>query len=420
MHINSKRLSMKKTFVLFLFVLLVFGCFEQNNPIQAEQDVAVQLLKSASIDISVAQCRVTADDMDTILVDLTVTEIMISGEISNVPYGDDRLFELFCYNSAEVMNYYGFSIVDINSIALVVNIILYPVDTTGMANVTINGTFSDAQETEEKIVFSANYSGDYDIYIMDIDGTNIERLTSSSFNEMCPQISPDRQKIVFQRGTNAIVGHECCILDLETRIIETPEPLSSVNTHYIQWHPSGTKIIFRTNVKEVPDIYEYDLLEETLTPLVQNNYRDWMPSYSSDGNSILYCSELESKFRVFIANADGTNPQMINPSYNTEERLPAMHPTNENLVIYPGRYFDTNSVSQWGIYLTDLSDSSVTAVISTYGVDEGGPQWSPDGNKIIYEQNSGGNYGIYMVNADGGEKTKILDNSGNERYPHCR
>lgn len=409
---------MKKLLVCIVVILLVLGCMQQNDPIQEEQSIAFQFMKPANIDVVSAKCRVSADDMDTILTYLSVSPTMISGEVPGVPLGENRLFEIMCYNSSGDMNYYGFALADISSLSPTVNISLNQVDSA--ADVSIIGTFGDTGETEEKIVFSANYRGNYDIYIMDTDGSNVERLTSTSVNEYCPRLSPDRKKVVYQRSTDAFWGDECCILDLETKEVVIPEMLSNINTHYIQWHPGGNKIIFRTNIRNVPDIYEYDLTEKTLRPLIQNNRRDWTASYSADGLSILYCSEINGKFRMCIANTNGTDSRIVNLGYDTEERRPAMNPVNSNLVVYAGRYFDQSSSTQFGLYMTNLSDSSISLVISTGGIDEKGPQWSPDGSVIYYAENNNSNYGIYKINPDGSGKTLILDSDGNERYPHCR
>ena len=54
----------------------------------------------------------------------------------------------------------------------------------------------------EKIIFTSHKSGNFDIYIMDADGSNVVRLTHNPVEDMHPTWSPDGRKIVFSSGRN--------------------------------------------------------------------------------------------------------------------------------------------------------------------------------------------------------------------------
>lgn len=408
---------MKKLIILFAVVLLLFGCFESNNQISGEQSIKFQLMKSADIDVASAICMVTAEDMDTLLVTLTVTPTSVSGEIKNVPYGEDRLFEIKTYNSSGQMNYYGSTLVDINSIAPVVDIVLYPVDLS--ADVIIIGTFSDPEELEGKIVFSAEYSGKLNLYMMNPDGSDIERLTTIDKSDELPHISPDGKKVVFQRGRTPDIGPMACILDLESGEIQELGFTDSCDAHHLRWHPDGTKLLFRSNLTGISDIYEYDMEADSLRALVVNGYKNWTPNYSPDGESIIFCSDMTGTLRAYMADADGSNIRMITSGTYTEERSAKFCPTDPDLVVFSGRGYDDNSSVQFGMFIVDITTQSVRTVISTNGVNESCPNWSPDGTWLVYEEHDG-DRGIYMIKPDGTEKRQILDNTGHERYPHWR
>lgn len=411
---------MKKA-VLFLMVLVFLtACFETNLPSSAGRNVAFQLMKSTSIDIAEASCRISADDMDTIQVDLSISPTLISGEISNVPFGEDRLFEIFCYNSQGVMNYYGSTIMDINNIAVTVDITLFAVEDS-MSSVTINGRFADDEETEEKIVFVADWNGDTDLYIMDTDGTNIRQLTNAIGNEDYPKISPDRSEVLFHRNFGD--GHpQAYIVDIET-LEETH--LSGLNGYDVQcpsWHPSGNSIVFHSGYTGGhSNIYSYDFSTQAVTPLIEDSSTCWVPLYTDDGEKLIYYSNITGIYKAYIANANGSNPQMIRPDSCGEQRRPNICPVDDNIVAISGRGYSPSSYGQWGLFLIDRSDSSIANIISTDGVDEKGAIWSPDGSKILYERNYLGNHGLYIINPDGSENTVLLDTpSGNETRPHWR
>ncbi|MEA2076552.1 MAG: hypothetical protein U9O95_00875 [Candidatus Marinimicrobia bacterium] len=409
---------MKK--IIFIIAVLLSGCFlQENTPFLDQQNVSFQLLKPASIEISYAYCQVSAEDMDTITIDLTVSETIINGMIPDVPFGENRKFEIFCYNEAQEMNYYGYTTADINNIAPVINIVLYP--TRSYANVTIVGSFSTLSATEEKIVFIADWSGTYDVYIMDINGANIRQLTSSDYNDSYPQLSPDRKKVSFQRPTgienNPIPSY---IVDIETLNLEIVDIPSEYSPQCLSWHPTDDKFLFHSSYNGTCDIYEYDLLTESVIPLIQDDATNWVPVYSPDGNHILYYSYWNGRFRAYIANVDGTNSLLLNPEGNGEERLPHMNPADSNLVLFSGRYYSSTSMVQFGLFITDRLTGEIQEVVSINGINESWPDWSPDGETVIYERNSGGNYGIYTVNPNGTQNIPLLDTSGNEKKPHWR
>jgi len=406
---------MKKTIIGMCFILLLFGCFEQNNVIEAEQNIAVQFLKSASIDVSSAICRVSADDMDTMEVNLIVTPTMISGEIQGVPYGDDRLFEIMCYNSSELMNYYGFSLIDINSSAPVIDIVLNQVDT--FATVTINGRFGDTEGTEDKIVFVADWSGSFDTYIMDSDGSNIKQLTSTPYNDNCPKISPDRQKVVYQRPSE--VGHQGFIVDVNT-LEETMLPLVEYCPHTLSWNPDGDKLIFTSWINGYSDMFEYDIEMDTVKGLIADSACIWGARYTPDGENIIYHSDISGTFRDYIANLDGSNSQKLSTYENVEERTVHMHPANSSLFVFVGRGYTSTSYSQWGIFVLNRETGLVQNVISTSGVDETRPVWSPDGSTILYEQFDGNNRELFLIDPDGTNNRGLVNTSGNVRYPDWR
>ena len=402
--------------ILFVFLFLLAGCFNPDGTSVSEaKNVQLQFMKPAGIDVASASCRVSAEDMDTLTADLSVSSTMISGLVPDVPYGDDRLFEIHCYNSDGVLNYYGSTVANINSTQPVINITLYPQEQ--YADVSIIGNFSTGEGTEEKIVFSADYSGTHDIYIMDTDGTNIRRLTESEYDDRRPQLSPDRKKIAFYRNTHPT--HIPYILDLETRELELL-PLTEYAPSGMFWHPDGNSLVFHSAYYGYCDVFNYDLQTRTVTTLIRNDTTIWVPVYSPNGDHLLYYTKVNNAFRAYIANADGTDPVLLNPEGHPDERLPSMSPADTNLVLFSGRYYSETPMIQFGLYITDRSTGEVREVVANSWINESFPSWAPDGNTIIYERWDGQSFGIYTVNPDGSENKMLLDSGGDECHPHWR
>ena len=117
----------------------------------------------------------------------------------------------------------------------------------------------------EKILFVAHKRSITDLYLMDVDGENIEKLTSNTFDTqiITPCWSPNGEAIAFaESGPD---GN----LDLHTMLIETGKKNQITNStegDYLPiWHPSGNKITFTGLYNYTPNLYTYDIIDGEIT-----------------------------------------------------------------------------------------------------------------------------------------------------------
>lgn len=96
------------------------------------------------------------------------------------------------------------------------DIFLMNPDSTNLRKLTATmaiNWFPECSPDGKRIVFTSNRddpelsdSGNYNIYIMDIDGTNIQRLTDFPGQELHPKWHPSGEKIIFERHTDVPLG----------------------------------------------------------------------------------------------------------------------------------------------------------------------------------------------------------------------
>lgn len=75
--------------------------------------------------------------------------------------------------------------------AMSVSLLLVLIATTGTAQAAFSGT-------NGKIAFQSNRDGNFEIYVMNADGSNQTRLTNNSASDVYAAWSPDGTKIAFQ------------------------------------------------------------------------------------------------------------------------------------------------------------------------------------------------------------------------------
>jgi dipeptidyl aminopeptidase/acylaminoacyl peptidase len=180
-----------------------------------------------------------------------------------------------------------------------------------------------------KIVFSSNRDGNYEIYVMNADGTGQTRLTFNTVDDEDPAWSPDSSKIAFESYPYTIYVMNADGTD-QTRLTPTTPPETSlIRDVDPTWSPDGSKIAFGND----DGIYMMDL--DGIRTLVISNQdisagivRAMEPAWSPDGSKIAYTYDYgqtsppftSTDREIFIMNWDGTEAMDIsnNPAYDRE------------------------------------------------------------------------------------------------------
>ena len=119
-----------------------------------------------------------------------------------------------------------------------------------------------------QVVFSGLSGGTSDLYIVDVDGRNLQRLTQDAYGDLQPQWSPDGRFIAFasERGPQSDLSElkfgkwRISVLDLETGDVEVIPEQSGKNLNPM-WAPDGQSLIFISDRTGIPQLFLYDRTE---------------------------------------------------------------------------------------------------------------------------------------------------------------
>ena len=106
------------------------------------------------------------------------------------------------------------------------------------------------------IAFSSNRSGNYDIYMMDIKGENLQQLTDHPANEFELTFSPNGRWMAYVSSQHD--GYkEIYVMNLSTKVSRrlTHHPKHDNNP---AWSPDGRWIAFDSNREGTYDIYKIE------------------------------------------------------------------------------------------------------------------------------------------------------------------
>jgi TolB protein len=150
-----------------------------------------------------------------------------------------------------------------------------------------------------QIAFASKRDGDWDIYVMDADGTHIRQLTNSPGIETKPSWSPDGSRIAFDSGVD--YNRDIYIMDADG---SNPEIVVRADGGWPAWSPDGTRIAFFGRLAGNPNIYIVSIDGTNLARMTNNTIDDWEPSWTPDGEWLLYVSGQVPD--IFILRADGS------------------------------------------------------------------------------------------------------------------
>lgn len=256
-----------------------------------------------------------------------------------------------------------------------------------------------------KIVFVSKRSGNKEIYLMDYDGHNVQRITANRSINLSPDFSPSGREIVYtsyKRGNPDLYRRDLFSI-AEARISSHPG-LNITGA----WSPDGGRIALALSKDGNSEIYTISKDGKQMNRLTRNGAIDTSPAWSPDGSRIAFLSDRLGKPQIFVMNADGSNPYRLttNGGYNVS---PSWSPKGDRILYsrqYPGG-FQIHSITPDGNDDTQLTSE---------GSNER-PRWSPDGRFITFSSNRGGSQDIYVMRADGTGQTRVSRGGGAEFHP---
>lgn len=138
-----------------------------------------------------------------------------------------------------------------------------------------------------------------------------------------------------------------------------------------------------------------------LRQLTFNRVTDWYPSFSYDGQSIVYSTQRNGQFDIHIMDIDGLNDRQITQGLD-ENYAPALSPDGSQIV-FTSTYGPGPEQNVWVIN----ADGSNPRQLTFSDFDDIDPIWSPDGTQIAFASNRNGTTELFVMYPDGSNVRQI-------------
>lgn len=260
------------------------------------------------------------------------------------------------------------------------------------------------------IVFSSRVDGDFEIMKLNIATNELIQLTFNDWQDYRPVWSPDGSRIAFHSLIDASTQYDIFVMDGDG------SHLYNLTTHpadeaFPSWSPDGTQIVFHSNRYVDFEIFITDMSGANVVQLTYNDNDDNTPAWSPDGALIAFNRNVFGSRQIFIMDRDGRNEQQIT-SAGGDHVAPSWSPDSTRLVFFQDRNGATD------LYLVDINGSNFGALTNT-PENEYYPMWSADGVWIVYHLEDGGARDIYRLSPENGsQRFVVLAGVIDERQPH--
>ena len=246
-------------------------------------------------------------------------------------------------------------------------------------------------------------NGEYQIYRLPTAGSPAERLTSRGSN-YGGQLSPDGSRIAF---TSERDGREqIYVMDTDG---SNQQRISQDNgvSQYHSWSPDGESLVYVYNPdpgSSVDDAGSRIVVQRLGAPETQVLVDSWgaWPTWGTAG--IVFTSRDvvagDDQLSISLVQPDGSGLQLINPTRDRDESYPNWSPDGQRLLFIAG---DSQRPAERQVWVMGADSANPHALTSGIG-GVALPTWSPDGRWVAFLARWGGveAFNIWVVSAEGG------------------
>ena len=189
-----------------------------------------------------------------------------------------------------------------------------------------------------RIAFRSDRDGNFEIYSMNFDGSDVTNLTKNRSADLLPAWSPDGTKIAFD--SNRDIVRQIFVMNDDG---SDAQSLTGRNTRASlpAWSSDGQRIAFDFDLARDGnrDVYVMDSTGGNQVRVTSDPADDWWASWSPDGNQIAFTSRRDGNAEIYVTNADGTGIPVNLTNHGADDFRPGLVPRRrQDRLLLPPRW----------------------------------------------------------------------------------
>lgn len=263
-------------------------------------------------------------------------------------------------------------------------------DSTNVAQITFaeeGGAFDPCLSRDgQTVVFaSTQHRPTADIYVKNVDGRVLTRLTNDTSDDVMPSVSPD-----------------------------------------------GTRVAFTSNRSGNWDVFVMPISGGSAVQITSEASHELHPSWSPDGSELVFCrlSQGSGRWELWTTKAESNSAAHFIGYGMFPQWCPAQGSGTEGadrILFQMGRERGSRTFGIWTVDYKEGQTGNLTEIASSVDTALINPSWSPDGQRIVYasipaEQGAAWNArpstsDLWMINVDGTGKVRLTSGSSSALMP---
>ncbi len=261
-----------------------------------------------------------------------------------------------------------------------------------------------------RILFQSDRNGHWDIYVMNVDGSNLVQLTNDPAADEYPVWSPNGKQIAFESNRDG--NYEIYVMNADgsgqCRVTDSPSQDRSP-----AWSPDGQQILFDSDREPPKQLYVMDANGEQVRPFHRVSGDNILPDWSPDGTRIAYTGNRENGWNVYTIGQDESQDARLTNGYGACR--PDWSPDSSRLA-----YVSQEADEHGDIWLMSSDGNNRQRLTTDAQQADYYPAWSPDGKHLVYAASPDkehGNWELNIISADGSEQMPLINHPANEKFP---
>jgi TolB protein len=263
-------------------------------------------------------------------------------------------------------------------------------------------------------------SADWQMFLMNADGTNQRAVSNNLVRCSPPVLSNNGTKVAFTTYDNNFY-YNLYIIDIDGQ----NQKFLSKGKQFCgspAWSADDSRIAFVKNDNNVGGTYDiYSIKVDGSNEIKLTSQNDnFSPQYLPDNNSIIFSSSNNTWTGIYKMNIDGSNKQLLTPQSKSFGD-PKISP-NGNMISITSN--DWNGSQIFVMNSDGSSLKQITFTVSSKYFDTGFPRdgncnpvWSPYSDKLAYVSYENGSPDIFLINSNGTGNKRLTDTPLRDENP---